>query len=166
MKDQDRPIPPDLKQEEDYPPELGGNRHRDDHSGACHDHGAGICAGEGDGMNSEDIISMAKEALLGSSLTHDDRGLRIWIEGADWHDEITRFAALAYEAGAAKERDARQAAQIENEELKARLARADLEQQRAVLTEREECAKVCDNLTSEWTPEECAAAIRARKDNT
>jgi hypothetical protein len=128
-------------------------------------------------MNTEDIIRWAQEALLGSSLTHDERGLRIWIEGADWHDEITRFAALAYEAGAAKERDARQAAQIENEELKARLARADLEQQRAVLTEREECAKVCEmqeNRIFQTHParvgfdpnsmmaRKCAAVIRAR----
>jgi hypothetical protein len=53
--------------------------------------------------------------------------------------ELLEFYALA----TAKEREARQAAQIENEELKARLARAGLEQHRAVL-----------------------AAIRARKDNT
>ena len=57
-------------------------------------------------MNTEDIIGMAQEALLGSSLTHDERGLRIWIEGADWHDEITRLAKLAYKAGAAAEREA------------------------------------------------------------
>jgi hypothetical protein len=57
-------------------------------------------------MTQDEIIRMAQEALLGSSLTHDDRGLRIWIEGADWHDEITRLAKLAYEAGAADEREA------------------------------------------------------------
>jgi hypothetical protein len=57
-------------------------------------------------MNTEDIIGMAQEALPSSSLTHDERGLRIWIEGADWHDEITRLAKLAYEAGAADEREA------------------------------------------------------------
>jgi hypothetical protein len=116
-------------------------------------------------MNTEDIISMARKAGLEIHEVADWRLTREGMDallGIDSTEKLQRFHALA----TAKEREARQAAQIENEELKARLARADLEQQRAVLTEREECAKVCDNLTSEWTPEECAAAIRARKDNT
>jgi hypothetical protein len=108
---------------------------------------------EGDSMNTEDIISMAREAGYDHQPT-----VRLAYQGFD----LQRF----YELATTREREARQAAQIENEELKARLARADLEQQRAVMAEREACAKVCDNLTSEWTPEECAAAIRARKDNT
>jgi glycine/D-amino acid oxidase-like deaminating enzyme len=61
-----------------------------------------------------------------------------------------------------REREARQAAQIENEELKARLARAGLEQQRAVLAEREACAKVCDAADKSTHPAELADAIRAR----
>jgi hypothetical protein len=105
-------------------------------------------------MNTEDIIRMAREAY----------GTATWLP-----DELARFVKLAYEAGAAKEREARQAAQIENEELKARRARAGLEQQRAVLAEREACAKVCESLPMQQeidVRDECAAAIRARKDNT
>jgi hypothetical protein len=35
--------------------------------------------------------------------------------------------------------------------------------QRAIQAEREECAKVCDELRGiNWGPEQCAAAIRAR----
>ena len=53
----------------------------------------------------EDIIRMAREAGLGTALCHNSiDGDRIWVEGADWHDEIERFFALAYEAGAAAER--------------------------------------------------------------
>jgi hypothetical protein len=47
-------------------------------------------------------------------------------------------------AGIEAERESRQAAQIENEALKARIARADVELQRAVIAEREGCAKLCD----------------------
>lgn len=53
-------------------------------------------------------------------------------------DALQRFAALV----AAAERESRQAAQIENKALKARIACADVELQRAVITEREACAKV------------------------
>lgn len=80
------------------------------------------------------------------------------------------------------ERESRQAAQIENEALKARIARADVELQRAVIAEREACAKVCDSEAARalanwrgdvpsnqpfWNGAEnlvsgCAAAIRAR----
>lgn len=72
------------------------------------------------------------------------------------------------------ERQARQAAQIENEALKARIARADVELQRAVIAEREACAKVCEGRiggavqSNDWwagfktAMKQCAAAIRAR----
>lgn len=40
------------------------------------------------------IIKLAREAGLGESLTHHGGEPRVWIEGADWHDELTRFAAL------------------------------------------------------------------------
>lgn len=45
-------------------------------------------------MNREDIIRMAREAQLGTSLIHKGGEQRVWIEGADWHDELERFAAL------------------------------------------------------------------------
>ena len=45
-------------------------------------------------MNRDDIIRMAREARLGSALTHDGEQ-RVWIEGADWHDELERFFNLA-----------------------------------------------------------------------
>ena len=41
-----------------------------------------------------DIIKLAREAGLGAVLTHNGGEPRVWIEGADWHDELTRFAAL------------------------------------------------------------------------
>ena len=53
-------------------------------------------------MNRDDIIRMAREAGLGTSLTHDGGEKRVWIEGADWHAELSRFAALV----AAAEREA------------------------------------------------------------
>ena len=53
-------------------------------------------------MNQEDIIRMAREAQLGTSLIHKGGEQRVWIEGADWHDELERFAALV----AAAEREA------------------------------------------------------------
>jgi hypothetical protein len=50
-------------------------------------------------MTREDIIRMAREAGLGAVLCHNSvDGDRIWIEGADWHDEAERFAALVAEA--------------------------------------------------------------------
>ena len=42
----------------------------------------------------EFVINLAREAGLGTSLTHNGGEPRVWIEGADWHDELTRFAAL------------------------------------------------------------------------
>ena len=72
--------------------------------------------------------------------------------------------------GAAKERAARQAAQTEVADLKERIARAGVEQRRAlreaVLEEREACAKVCDEVGDKMGGSvgayDCAAAIRAR----
>ena len=45
-------------------------------------------------MNRDDFIRMAREAGLGAPLSHQGGKPRVWIEGADWHDEIERFAAL------------------------------------------------------------------------
>lgn len=46
----------------------------------------------------EFVINLAREAGLGTSLTHNGGEPRVWIEGADWHDELTRFAALVRNA--------------------------------------------------------------------
>jgi hypothetical protein len=56
-------------------------------------------------MTREDIIRWAREAGLGNALMHDGE-LRVWIEGANWHHEIERFAALVAEAERAAEREA------------------------------------------------------------
>lgn len=67
-----------------------------------------------------------------------------------------------------REKASRQAAQIENEDLKARIARSGAELQRAVLAEREVCANVCDarymgdNNREDMEARRCAAAIRDR----
>lgn len=45
-------------------------------------------------MKIDEIIKLAHEARLGTSLTHNGGEPRVWIEGADWHDELTRFALL------------------------------------------------------------------------
>ena len=73
--------------------------------------------------------------------------------------------------GAAKERAARQAAQTEVADLKERIARAGVEQRRAlreaVLEEREACAKACDaigfNMGGSVGAHDSADAIRARQ---
>ncbi len=62
-------------------------------------------------MNREEIIKLAREAGLGTSLCHNSvEGDRVWIEGADWHDELERFAALV--AAAEREECAKLAAWI------------------------------------------------------
>lgn len=77
----------------------------------------------------------------------------------EWR-ELSEFARKVTE----RERAARQAAQVENESLKARLARAGMEQRKAVLEEREACARICDTTPPEpFRPSiEAAHAIRAR----
>lgn len=91
-------------------------------------------------------------------------------------DALERFAALV----AAAEREARQAAQVQNEELKARIARVGLEgnlaKAKAVKAEREACAQVCDSVYHQHIGPQygevrhgiaaCAAAIRARGEPT
>ena len=85
------------------------------------------------------------------------------------------------EGDVAAAHEARRSAQDENAQLKERLARAGIEQRRAVAAEREACAKVCETTPwssdiewwkhatkreiSERSAHECAAAIRARKDH-
>ena len=58
-------------------------------------------------MTEDDIISIAREARLGNVLCHNSvEGDRVWIEGADWHDELERFAALLEAKVRADEREA------------------------------------------------------------
>ena len=100
------------------------------------------------------------------------------------HTGLDAVADLLREAATELEREkaSRQAAQIENEELKAHIARSGVEQQRAVWAEREACARVCDERamknehaceglddedatslrSAAWQMSVCAAAIRAR----
>ena len=88
--------------------------------------------------------------------TVDSKGLLRWIPSAD--QEV------------AFERAARKKAQAEVAELKERIARAGVEQRRAVREalqqEREACAKVCDEFGDKMGGSvgayDCAAAIRAR----
>ena len=88
--------------------------------------------------------------------TVDSNGLVRWIPSAD--QEV------------ATERAARQKAQEEVVFLKERIARAGVEQRRAVreavLEEREACAQVCDEVGDKMGGSvgayDCAAAIRAR----
>jgi hypothetical protein len=104
-------------------------------------------------MTRDDLIRMAHEAGFHKWYSDPER---VYHFGC-----IENFAALV----AAHEREARQAAQIENEALKARIARAGLERQHAVIAEREACAKTCESLPMQQerdVRDECAAAIRAR----
>lgn len=42
------------------------------------------------------IIETARKARLGTVLCNNSiEGDRVWIEGADWHDELARFYAIA-----------------------------------------------------------------------
>lgn len=46
-------------------------------------------------MTKDDILELVREARLGNVLCHNSvEGDRVWIEGADWHDELEQFAAL------------------------------------------------------------------------
>lgn len=45
----------------------------------------------------QEIIEFAKQAKLGTALSHDGGELRIFIEGADWHEELLRFVELLLE---------------------------------------------------------------------
>ena len=109
-------------------------------------------------MTQDDIIRMAREAgIIDFRDAEDDPHVAQMVEF------LESFSNLA----TAKERESRQAAQIENEELKSRLARADLEQHRAVLAEIEACARYFEyHWRDRWTEKQIVDAIRARKDNT
>ena len=98
-------------------------------------------------MNRDDIIRMAHEAGIPMEYKFID-GATHWIV----HPTLERFAALVYEY-AWKD---------------AALAATHTVVDAAVLAEREECAKVCEDLVlahpgrADLTADQCAAAIRAR----
>lgn len=105
-------------------------------------------------MTRDDIIRMAREAGIYPA-NHETISM------------LERFAALV----AAAEREARQAAQVQNEELKARIARVGLEgnlaKAKAVKAEREACADIADcwigvDKTAGEACDEIARDIRAR----
>ena len=114
----------------------------------------------------DDILSMAREAgfITGTRDYADGSGTLPYVQSIATNTflpELERFRAIATE----RERAARQAAQVENEDLKARLARAGIEQRKAVLEEREACASLCENLLAGEDyilGDKCAEAIRAR----
>ena len=45
----------------------------------------------------EDVVRWAREAGLGTALTHNGSEPTVYIEGANWHEELTRFAKLVAE---------------------------------------------------------------------
>lgn len=89
-----------------------------------------------------------------------------WLDSSEDYKMLGRFA----EAAAANERESRIAAQVENESLKAALARAGMEMRKAVLAEREACAELAEDAICSccWSNdqviagEHIAAEIRAR----
>lgn len=94
-------------------------------------------------MNRDDILRMAREAgfITGTRDYADGDGAMPFVQSVatgTFLPELERFYSLAVE----RERAARQSAQAENEELKARLARAGVEQRRAVWKERKACAAI------------------------
>lgn len=108
-----------------------------------------------------DIWSMCEQVGIDFQSHTGITGIeRITTCGSQSISKIERLVALATE----RERSARQAAQVENEELKARLARAGIEQRKAVLEEREACANLAQQYAGQvgdvaWT---IAGGIRAR----
>lgn len=112
-------------------------------------------------MNRDDILRMAREA--GFEVHDRKQQARVGMDallGIDSTDKLERFHALAVE----RERAARQSAQAENEELKARLARAGVEQRRAVRDERKACLEIADQCAdSDMHASMVANCIRARE---
>ncbi len=108
-------------------------------------------------MTRDDIIRMAREARLGSALTHGGEQ-RVWIEGADWHDELERFAALVIshhvketrpEVSDSMEKWLQQIA-YQHGGI-GDLSRTEMEFGAMVAAaEREACAKVCEERKSKY----------------
>lgn len=120
----------------------------------------------------DDILRMAREAgfITGTRDYADGDGAMPFVQSVatgTFLPELERFHALATE----RERTARQAAQSENEELKARIARTGLVLRTAVWAMRERCAQVCDEVKAKSRQHLfrsgaaiCAGEIRALKD--
>lgn len=47
-----------------------------------------------------DVQKLTKEARLGSVLSHNGGSERIWIEGADWQNEVEHLICLVLEEAA------------------------------------------------------------------
>ena len=104
-------------------------------------------------MNTDDIIKLAREAAAKHGQELDESP----------EPEIVAFLVEFHTLVTQAERESRQAAQAENEQLKARLARSGVELRRAVMVEREACAKVCDAFAgTEAHGATIAEYIRAR----
>ena len=110
-------------------------------------------------MTRADIIRMAREAGIEWQENMGITGkVHVTTSGSQPVERIERFAALV----AAAEREARQKAQAENEELKGVIARHGLEIQHAVLAEREACADiVCQYIrqTNNMEARGCLASV-------
>jgi len=65
-------------------------------------------------------------------------------------DQMRAYARAALDTAVAAERASRQAAQAQIERLQSELAHSGVEQRRAVAAERERCAKVCENASSDY----------------
>ena len=94
-------------------------------------------------MTQTDVIRLAREAGLQTGSRDWGDGLNTYpvVQSVSQHNflpELSKFAALV----AAAEREARQAAQAENEQLKARLARSGVEMRKSVRDERERILKI------------------------
>jgi hypothetical protein len=115
-------------------------------------------------MTREDIIRLAHEAGLGDSF---DDGDSVWLCDGFYQDELERFAALV--AAAERER-------MDLNSIHSCHAECDnpfcVRVREAVAHEREECAKLCEEIARENEAEcdidwvtgnmECADYIRAR----
>jgi hypothetical protein len=115
-------------------------------------------------MDKQDIISMAREA--GLVVDANQPGF----------DDLERFAALVAAAAVEQERKefAVHAIDIARKAIEERdkfwqnhmEPQIEIEVNKAILEERESCAKVCEQEASLWPPSRdftlCASAIRAR----
>lgn len=111
-------------------------------------------------MTQDEIIEMANQAELCQCIWIDDEGPEI--------ASLVAFAKLVAAHAVAKDRE-----EFDIDELCARQNKIGYKQgyNAGVLAEREECAKVCDDVAEDYNPyrgfsalgaTECATAIRAR----
>jgi len=95
-------------------------------------------------MTKDDIIKLARQA---GGTAYVNRHYPGETAMAFSNGPLLKFATLVAQA----DREASQAAQAENEQLKAQIARSGVELRSAVLAEREECAKVVEGLCNQAT---------------